>query len=597
MKIIVYPFVAVAFIVLRKFTNKNLLLFQEKSVIIIVNKSIIYEGKGIKMKQQVLVVEDNELHREILKEILSDEYEIIEAENGQGALKILEANKENIALILLDVTMPVMDGYTFLDIIKKDEILSGIPVIVTTQDDTEADEINALEHGAIDFVPKPYRPQIIRHRVASLIKYRETSSMINRFVLDHLTGLYTKEFFYRKVREHLDANPEKEYVLLCCNIENFRLYNDTYGRAAGDRLLKECAEIFRKRVSEKSICCRYTADRFLCLTDKESELKGREGFIRARKNSRSELSENLPVKLGVYEITKRSVPVEMMCDRAVWVVDTIKGKYDQYVAVYDDKIRDILLREKAISDAMQTALSEKQFTVYFQPKHSLNDDSMIGAEALVRWIHPEWGFMSPGEFIPLFEKNGFIRNLDEFVWESVCEKLCEWKNKGYPLVPVSVNVSRADIYRSNVIETFSRLIEKYKIDPSLLHLEITESAYTENPEQIISTVEALQNKGFVIEMDDFGSGYSSLNMLSQMSLDILKLDMQFIRYEMSKPAEQSLLNDIVNMAHRLHLKVVAEGVETVDQKERLKSMKCDYAQGYFYAKPAAAAEYEKLLMN
>ena len=246
---------------------------------------------------------------------------------------------------------------------------------------------------------------------------------------------------------------------------------------------------------------------------------------------------------------------------------------------------------------MQTALSEKQFTVYFQPKHSLNDDSMIGAEALVRWIHPEWGFMSPGEFIPLFEKNGFIRNLDEFVWESVCEKLCEWKNKGYPLVPVSVNVSRADIYRSNVIETLSRLIEKYKIDPSLLHLEITESAYTENPEQIISTVEALQNKGFVIEMDDFGSGYSSLNMLSQMSLDILKLDMQFIRYEMSKPAEQSLLNDIVNMAHRLHLKVVAEGVETVDQKERLKSMKCDYAQGYFYAKPAAAAEYEKLLMN
>lgn len=299
----------------------------------------------------------------------------------------------------------------------------------------------------------------------------------------------------------------------------------------------------------------------------------------------------------LYEITDRTVPVELMCDRAVGVVDTIKGIYDQYVAVYDDTIRDILLREQAITDAMETALSENQFIVYFQPKHSLNDDRMAGAEALVRWIHPEWGFMSPGEFIPLFEKNGFIRRLDEYVWESVCEKLHEWKDKGYSIVPVSVNVSRADIYHSDLVDKFCRLIEKYEIDPSYLHLEITESAYTENPEQIISTVEELRNKGFVIEMDDFGSGYSSLNMLGEMSLDILKLDMKFIRNQMAKPAERSLLKAIIEMAHTLDLKVVAEGVETAEQKDRLKSMNCDYAQGYFYAKPTPSADYEKLLQR
>ncbi|MGN0650834.1 MAG: EAL domain-containing protein [Oscillospiraceae bacterium] len=549
------------------------------------------------MKQQILIVEDNEINRETLKAMLSDMYRILEAENGQEALEILQSNKENIALILLDVMMPVMDGYTFLDIVKKDAVLSLIPVIVTTQSDSEADEIAALEHGANDFVTKPYRPQLIRHRAASIINLRENAAMVNQFMYDRLTGLYSKDFFYRKVRECLAAYPDREYTLLCCNIENFRLYNDTFGRRAGDKLLKEAARIFRKRVSEDAVCCRYNADRFLALTDKASEAKGRESFAKARQTTRSELSDNLPVKLGIYEIKDRSIPVELMCDRAVWVVDTIKGIYDRYIAVYDDNIRNILLREQAITDTMETALAEKQFTVYFQPKHSLNDDRMVGAEALVRWIHPEWGFMSPGEFIPLFERNGFIRRLDEYVWETVCEKLHEWTENGYSAVPVSVNVSRADIYQSDLVEHFCALIEKYRIDPSLLHLEITESAYTDNPEQIISTVEELRNKGFIIEMDDFGSGYSSLNMLGEMSLDILKLDMKFIRNQMSKPAERSLLQAIINMAHTLKLKVVAEGVETIDQKERLKSMACDIAQGYFYAKPTPAAEYEKLLQR
>ncbi|MGN0632758.1 MAG: EAL domain-containing protein [Oscillospiraceae bacterium] len=547
------------------------------------------------MKHQVLIVEDNEINREILNSILSDDYNILEAENGQQALCVLQENKENIALILLDVMMPVMDGYTFLDIVKKDPVLSLIPVIVTTQGDSDADEIAALEHGATDFVPKPYRPQIIRHRAASLIRLRETAAMVNQFMFDSLTGLYTKEFFYKKVRECLDAEPDKEFTLVCSNIENFKLYNDAYGRKAGDKLLKEAAQQLRKSVSENTICCRYSADRFICLVDSESEKKDREHFIHLRDAARADIANSLPVKFGIFEITDRSVPVELMCDRAIWVVDTIKGKYESHVAVYDDTIRDSLIRERAITNAMETALSENQFVVYFQPKHSLKDDSMVGAEALVRWIHPEWGFMPPGEFVPLFEKNGFVRRLDEYVWNSVCKKLGEWKDKGYSLVPVSVNVSRADIYQSDIVKTFCCMIEKYGIDPSYLHLEITESAYTENPEQIIRTVEELRSKGFIIEMDDFGSGYSSLNMLGQMSLDILKLDMKFIRNEMLKPFEQSLLHDIINMAHRLHLEVVAEGVETEEQKQRLIAMNCDYAQGYLYAKPSASDDFEKLL--
>ena len=213
----------------------------------------------------------------------------------------------------------------------------------------------------------------------------------------------------------------------------------------------------------------------------------------------------------------------------------------------------------------------------------------------MRWIHPEWGFMSAGEFIPLFEKNGFIPRLDQYVWESVCIQLQNWKEKGYPLLPISVNVSRADVYHSQLVDTLLGLTQKYDIDPSYLHLEITESAYTENSAQIISTAEQLRKLGFIIEMDDFGSGYSSLNMLGQMKLDILKLDMKFIQNEIEKPMNQSILNDIISMAHRMGLSVVAEGVETREQMRRLQIFGCDYAQGYFFAKPMPVTEFEELL--
>ena len=545
-------------------------------------------------RKQILVVEDNELNRELLHEMLSDEYEVLEAENGRAALDVLRDN-DQVMLILLDVMMPVMDGYTFLNVIKKDPELSFIPVIVMTQSDDEENEVSALEHGATDFVPKPYRPQVIKHRIASLIKLRETAAMVNQFKYDHLTGLYTKEFFYKKVRECLEDNLDKEYNILCSNIENFKLFNNTFGRKAGDDMLVETANILQKRVNEGAICCHYNADRFLCLTERKSERAGRACFMESRKNNRSELAENVTVKLGIYEIIDRSIPVEQMCDRAIWAVESIKGIYDRYVAVYDDTLGNQLLREQAIADAMKEALEKNQFVVYFQPKYDLQNDRIVGAEALVRWIHPEWGFMSPGEFIPLFEKNGFITHLDQFVWEHTCQKLKEWKDKGLAIVPISVNVSRADTFHTYLVDKFCDLIEKYNLDPAYLHLEITESAYTENPKQIINTVDELRARGFVIEMDDFGSGYSSLNMLSQMSLDVLKLDRGFIQNELVKPEEKSILSDVINMVHRRQLKVVAEGVETLEQKLKLRSMKCDYAQGYHLAKPMSENEFEALL--
>lgn len=548
-------------------------------------------------KRSLLVVEDNRINRMMLREILCEKYAVMEAENGQEALEVLKSYKGDFSLILLDIVMPVMDGYTFLSVIKADPRYSSIPVIVTTQNDSEQDEVTALMRGATDFVVKPYKPQVILHRVASIITLRETAAMMNQFQYDKLTGLYSKEFFYQQVRNTLLDNPGKEYDIICSDVENFKLINDIFGVPAGDRLLCRIADTYRKLVGDGGFCGRFNADRFACLMERRFSYTD-EVFKKASEHVNTLFaSKNVVIKWGVYPVTDPALSVEQMCDRAFLVVRNIKGKYGRYFAAYDDELRNRLLREQEITDSMEESLEKEQFIVYLQPKYRLTDSSLAGAEALVRWNHPDWGFQPPSEFIPIFEKNGFITKMDQYVWDKTCRVLRTWKDKGYPEIPVSVNVSRADVYHADLAEILMKTVESNGLSPQALHLEITESAYTENPNQIIDTVSNLRQLGFVIEMDDFGSGYSSLNMLNRMPLDVLKLDMKFIQSETAKPAEQGILHFIMDLARCMKLSVIAEGVETEEQLNRLKEIGCDYVQGFYYGKPMPTEEFEELLKN
>lgn len=555
------------------------------------------KDKGMQIQKVILVVEDNEFNRRVLRTILSDKYKVLEAENGQEALSVLKDYKNEIALILLDIVMPVMDGYTFLSIVKADPAYSAIPVIVTTHRDSESDELAALSHGATDFLPKPYRPQIILHRVASIIHLRETASMVNQFRYDRLTGLYSKEYFYQQVREVVQQDCSVKYDIICSNIENFKLINDIFGRAAGDQLLCGIAELYQKYVGNKGICARLNADQFACLI-KGSYQYTDELFIEVGE-AVNELpyGKNVVMKWGIYNIDDPKIPIEQMCDRSLLAMRSIKGKYGKYFATYDDKLRGELLRQQAILDSMEAALAEEQFLVYLQPKYRLRDGALTGAEALVRWKHPQWGMQSPIEFIPVFEQNGFITQLDQYIWRKTCSIIQGWDRAGYPEIPVSVNVSRADIYNTDIVDILINIVEEYKLSPKRLHLEITESAYTENPTQIIETVRILRELGFVIEMDDFGTGYSSLNMLNQMPIDVLKLDMKFIENETTRFLENGILRFIMDLARWMKLGVVAEGVETREQMERLMEMGCDYVQGYYLAKPMPEEDFEKLMKD
>lgn len=547
------------------------------------------------LDKKILVVEDNEINRMTLCSILSPGYTVLEAENGEQALAVLEKYREGISLILLDILMPVMDGYTFLKHFKADARFASIPVIVTTSNDSESDEVSALSHGATDFLTKPYRPQVIQHRVASIIRLRENSALIHQIQYDRVTGVYSKEFFYQQVRDILFRNPDVKYDILCSDIEDFKLINDSFGIAAGDRLLRQVAELCTQSLGNRGICGRLSADQFACLLEHREDYAD-EMFAQSDSRINSGFrDQNVVMKYGIYTVEEREVPVEQMCDRALLAAHSIKGRYGRHFALYDDKLRGTLLRRQAITDGMETALATGQFEVYLQPKYQIWDGRLSGAEALVRWNHPEWGLQPPSEFIPIFERNGFITRLDQYVWERVCALMQEWDRNGYPGISISVNVSRMDIHNVDLAGILIGLIERYGLSPSRLHLEITESACTETSKQLFETLGNLRKLGFIIEMDDFGSGYSSLNMLTEMPIDVLKLDMKFIQTEITRPAAQGILPFIVSLARWMKLSVVAEGVETREQLERLQNDGCDHAQGYYFAKPMPVEEFEKIL--
>ena len=547
------------------------------------------------LRKKILIVEDNEFNRALLVEILSSQYETLEAENGKVGLEILEREKEAVSLILLDIVMPVMNGYEFLDALKANPAIASIPVIVTTQNEGENDEIAALERGASDFVAKPYKAKVILRRVASIIHLRKNATMLNLFQKDRTTGLLSKEYFCQQAEKILRSNPDKTYDIICSDVENFKLINDAFGMQGGNKVLKTMGGICQKSTdSLGGICSRFHADQFVSMIE-HTEGYSDELYEALTAETREKCGiSNIVIKWGIYQTGDRKISVEQMYDWALQGARSIKGQYGRYYAFYDDKLRSEMLRDQAILDCMEEALEQGQFQVKLQPKYKAAGGLFTDAEALVRWCHPEWGMQSPAVFIPLFERNGFITKLDQYVWEKVCQLMQQWDKEGLEPVNISINVSRADVYNVNLVDTLLDLVKRYNIAPKRLHLEITESVYTEIPEDIIQNVTRLREKGFVVEMDDFGSGYSSLNMLNRMPMDILKLDMQFIRTEMEMPESRRTLRYIIGLAHWLNLSVVAEGVETKEQLEHLRNLGCDYIQGYYLAKPMDPADFEEL---
>lgn len=548
-------------------------------------------------RKTILVVDDSGVNRQILCKILSDKYNILQAENGKKALASLQQHDGRIDLILLDIAMPVMNGYEFLDQVQVLPRFSGIPVIVMTQHEGEETELAALSLGASDFLTKPYRPTIIRQRIANIIKLRETASVVNAVERDALTGALNKDEFYRRAHEMLLKEPQRNFYIVSVDVERFKLVNDLFGVDEGDKLLKYIAKLLQMSISEDGLCGKSSGDIFFAMfpEDRCDDLEHHVFGVMSNLIKDYPLNISLSLKYGVYRVKNRSVPVNVMCDRAKLAADSIKGKYDVDFAYYEDSLRDVLLAEQQIVNDMKTALRNREFVLYFQPIYDLTTERIASAEALVRWLHPQKGLISPGQFIPLFEKNGFITDLDIYVWDNTCRLIRAWIDSGCNVVPVAVNVSRMDIYEPGLPDILMGIINKYELTPQHISLEITETAYTQSPVQLIKAVRTLHELGFTIEMDDFGSGYSSLNMLSELPLDMLKIDMQFLHSHTQENRKGNILNFIISLAKWLGLAVVAEGIEMHAQMVFLRSMGCNYGQGYYFSKPLSEDNFSHLL--
>lgn len=429
----------------------------------------------------------------------------------------------------------------------------------------------------------------------------ESSHFVQLSEYDELTGLYNMKGFSKYVE--LAANQDEagvsagKYAVICFDVIRFKAINDIFGVAKGNKLLQYIAQVIRETLKSGDFACRSISDHFVIFTHTEgNEL---EDMIEQmlEKIEGYELPFVINCNVGIYITNGERLSVDAMIDRAILAQSVIKGSYMEKYSYYTEALRNDMLGEQEIIAMVETAIAQEQFVAFYQPQYNHSNGMLIGAEALVRWNHPEKGLISPGVFIPICEKNGFITRIDLYVFEQTCKFIRKCMDKGIPVVPISSNFSRNDIFQPNYVEKLEEIRKKYEVPAKYLRVEITESTVVGGIKQVNKIIEQLHECGYLVEMDDFGSGYSSLNVLKDISFDIIKLDMMFLREETESNRGGIIVSAVMRMAKWLGMPVIAEGVETVKQADFLRSIGCESIQGYLYSKPLPEDQYEEKLRN
>ncbi|SHK41521.1 diguanylate cyclase (GGDEF) domain-containing protein [Hathewaya proteolytica DSM 3090] len=487
----------------------------------------------------LLIIDDVTLDSEDLCQALSRDCNLLRASNGKEALRNINDSDSSMIAIISNMAMPTMDVY-----------------------------ISTLR------------------KLAYLSDY------------DSLTGIYNKRKFYEVTTAMLHKYGSEKFVFVRFDINRFNLINAFYGMGEGDKLLKYIADKIMEHTSLQPKCTygRMESDVFLLCFNYEGMERILE-IVQLVKNELKVYNKNYDIapNFGIYIIEDNYMPINIMEDKANLAAKKSKGDYINCFALYTEEMGNAIKLEQEITNSMNEALETEQFEVYLQPKYDVKTNMPVGAEALVRWCHPKKGIISPEDFVPVFERNGFIEKLDYFMWEKVCIILNRWIEEGKTPCAISVNVSRVNLYNPNLVNLISSLTEKYNIPNELLNLEITESAYMDNPSAMKKTMKAFRKKGFIIMMDDFGSGYSSLNILKDIMVDVLKIDMRFLSDTEIPGRGENIIASVVRMAKWLKIPTVAEGVEKSEQVDFLREIGCEYIQGYYYAEPMPVKKYEMLI--
>ncbi len=541
------------------------------------------------VKKEILIVDDSEINRSMLRLMLEDEYDITEAENGAEAMAIIEKDDHIFRLILLDLVMPIMDGYQFLQELCNHKYDPEIPVIIISGDSSEEALDKAYSLGAVDFFTKPFNPNIVCHRVQNVI------NLYSHSYQDILTGCYNRNGFIQVTEKFIQKTEDvTKYSMLFYDIKNFKAINTIMGSAGGDYVLKYLSQGIQNCGLNPLFIARLEADHFICLAERANidytammegngnifEFNGHELQIRFR--------------TGVVHLDEKR-PVTGFMDRAKLALNYIEDEYLKPYAEFDGGMAKNYVNAAVVTSEFETGLENGEFQVYYQPVMEAATGKVASAEALVRWIHPFRGLIRPDMFIPALEKDGYISRLDLFVDMKVHSVIKEWKANGLPTVPISVNLSWMDFYDAEMIQLIKDRLENDPHASKDIRYEITESSYAALKENRSIILKEISRLGAQILMDDFGTGYSSLGMLMQYQFNILKIDMSIIRQLEVNSEVAHIVELIINMSHHLKMKVVAEGVETEHQLNFLKKAGCDYIQGYYFSKPLPEEEFKAFL--
>ena len=552
------------------------------------------------VKRQVLIVASDSNDQKALGIILSNEYEPVYANDGQEALDILRGSHHNISLVLLDVDIDKIDGYELLAILADDEALLRIPVIVLTSDKNV--EIKCLHLGAQDFIVKPYNiPELILMRVRRSILVAEETDIISRTEKDTLTGLTTKRYFYEYINEFDNYNPDVKMDAIAINIKRFHTINDMFGRKFGDRILVKVAKSLKQLMEQyEGLASRVESDTFYVYIASRDDYK--EIIFKALDEVSFNLNKDFHIdfKVGIYHNVDKSQSIEKRFDDALRALRQNDDSLSNTLVVYNRKMHEKEIFEERLVLEFDKSIEEKQFTFYLQPKIDVSRSvyRLSSAEALVRWVHPVYGIISPGVFIPLFERNGLIQKLDFYIWNEAAAQVRKWKEEYHADVPISINVSRVDLFNEHLVDELLAIVKRNNISVHELILEVTESAVVSDTSVMMENVKKLKENGFIIEMDDFGTGYSSLHMVSSLPIDALKIDMSFIKNIMTSSKDKRMVEIILQIAKLLKAKTIAEGVETINQVNALRRMGVDIIQGYHFSPPLPIDEFnEKYIIN
>ncbi|MDD6395416.1 MAG: EAL domain-containing protein [Firmicutes bacterium] len=431
-----------------------------------------------------------------------------------------------------------------------------------------------------------------------LLQKHSNNTIIDLAYKDEITGRANWQKFTMMGNELINRPGwwSSNYAALHIDINRFTLYNDYYGHEAGDRYLKYLAETLDLMSSAREICARRSSDKFVALWAYSDEAQ-----LESRINEFFDLSQdgpngsNVSLSIGIYRLSESDNDIVHAIDMAKMAYDTIGDAKSNTFAYFSEQLRKAQTEEHELEQLMNAALARDEFKLYIQPKHDVHTGELKGAEALVRWVSPVKGFIAPGRFIPLFEKNGFVAEMDNYILEQLCIFQKLRLDKGLKTVPISVNVSRVQLSNPNLAEEICAMVDKHRVPHKYIDIELTESACFDDMETLVNTMTNLKKMGFAVSMDDFGSGYSSLNLLKELPFDTLKIDGGFFKNVTNPNRANIVVKNIIGLAKSLNMNIVAEGIETEEQVNFLRTTECDLIQGYYYSKPISAGDFEKYM--